>query len=247
MRALEASAIGRQVSRLDFAAWTLARTAATLARWAYTDGTVFFLARDNSELESHQRGALGPHVWRQADGSDGLYEECIGPSAYWKAQGTRVRIWGLLVAGMLFIYVMPEGETMNRWWYEWIVSHKFPEWLRKAAMGDRGVFLIQDHEKCLWTEEPRCALREQGIHLLEQYPKCSQDLNAIEAAWREVRARLAATEPGHMESRDRFVVRLRAAVAWVNLRRKAYLLKICTDQKERARDVILMTGSRTKH
>ncbi|CAK0888840.1 unnamed protein product, partial [Prorocentrum cordatum] len=220
---IETSALGRQVARLDFAAWTLARTAATLARWAYTDGTVFFLARDNSELESHQRGALGPHVWRQADGSDGLYEECIGPSAYWKAQGHPVRIWGLLVAGVLFIYIMPQGETMNRWWYEWIINHKFPAWLRKAIGGDRGPFLVQDHERCLWAEEPRCALREQGIHLLEHYPRCSQDLNAIEAAWREVRARLAATEPDSIETRDQFIVRLRAAVAWVNVRRRAYL------------------------
>ena len=72
-------------------------------------------------------------------------------------------------------------------------------------------------------------------------------LNAIEAAWREVRARLAATEPDSMETRDRFIVRLRAAVAWVNVRRRAYLVKICTDQKERARDVIALNGSRTRH
>ena len=50
-----------------------------------------------------------------------------------------------------------------------------------------------------------------------------------------------------MESRDTFIVRLRAAVAWVNVRRKAYLLKICTDQKERARDFLKMKGGRTKH
>ena len=71
---------------------------------------------------------------------------------------------------------------MNRWWYEWIIRHKFPAWLRKATGGDSRSFLVQDHERCLWTEEPRCALREQGIHLLEHYPRCSQDLNAIEAA-----------------------------------------------------------------
>ena len=155
------------MSRLDFATWTLARTATTLARWAYTDGTVFYLARDDSELESQQRGALGPHVWRQADGSDGLYEDCTGPSAYWKAQGTKMRIWGLLVAGILFIYVMPEGEPMNRWWYEWLINHKFPTWLRKAMGANRRAFLVQDHERCLWTEEPRSALRQQGILLLE--------------------------------------------------------------------------------
>ena len=151
------------------------------------------------------------------------------------------------MAGVLFIYVMPEGEPMNRWWYEWLINHKFPAWLRKAMGANRRAFLVQDHERCLWTEEPRSALRQQGILLLEHYPKCSQDLNAIELAWREVRARLAATEPTSMESRDTFIVHLRAAVAWVNMRRQAYLLKICTDQKERARDVLKMKGGRTKH
>ena len=35
---------------------------------------------------------------------------------------------------------------------------------------------------------------------------------------RELRARLAVTEPVHIEPRDAFVVRLRAAVAWVGTR-----------------------------
>ena len=235
------------MSRLDFAAWTLGRTTATLARWAYTDGTVFYLVRSQSELEVKQRGSLGPYVWRQANGKDALYEDCVGPSLYWKAQGAPVRIWGLLVAGILFITVLPDGQTMNRWWYEWIVNQKFPVWLSKATGARRNVFLVQDHERCLWAGEPRNAMHGNGIELLEDYPKCSQDLNAIETAWREVRARLACTEPAALETRDRFIARLRAAVAWVNVHRKAYLLKICTNQKERARDVIAMKGSRTKH
>ena len=55
---------------------------------------------------------------------------------------------------------------------------------------------------------------------------------------RELRARLAVTEPVHMEPRDAFVVRLRAAVAWVNKHRKAYLLELCTSDKARVRDVL---------
>ena len=48
---------------------------------------------------------------------------------------------------------------------------------------------------------------------------------------------MAVTEPVHMEPRDAFVVRLRAAMAWVNKHRKAYLLELCRSQKTLARDV----------
>ena len=88
-----------RLARVQWAKWVLTRTVATLSRWAYTDGTVFYLARDVTSQVSTARAALGPQVWRQADGSDALYEDCVGPSAYWKAQGLPVRIWGLLVAG----------------------------------------------------------------------------------------------------------------------------------------------------
>ena len=234
-------------SRLDYAAWILTRTVVTLARWAYTDGTTFFLARCQTEKESTTRAALGPFVWRQANGSDGVYEECVGPSAYWKAQGTAIRVWGLLVAGILFIAVLPEGVCMNRWEYTKLIKNNFPKWLRAAFGHGVEAFLVQDHEKCLWTAEPRAAMRACGVHLLENFPKCSQDLNPIETAWRELRARLMTTEPVHIEHRQDFVVRLRNAVAWINLNRAAYLRKICSSQKPWARDVQAARGNRTKH
>ena len=184
-------------------------------------------------------------VWRMVSGADALYEDCVGPSAYWKAQGAPIRVWGLLAAGVLFIYVLPEGETMNRWWYCWLINTMFPRWLHKAV-GHAEVFLVQDHEKCLWCTEPRQALREQGITLLEDYPKCSQDLNAIETAWREVRARLAETEPQAREVRSAFVARLRNAVVWVNSNRYELLLSQCWNQKDRARAVQKQQGGRTE-
>jgi hypothetical protein len=239
-----------KVFRLDWAAWVLARTATTLGRWAYTDGTVFYLARSQTELESSTRAALGPSMWRQTDGSDALYEECVGPSSYWKAQGTPVRIWGLLVAGVLFIYVLAEDKVMNRWEYAWLIEHKFPTWLQKGLgrrRAKQGAFLVQDHEKCLWTEEARSALIDQGITLLENYPKCSQDLNPIETAWRELRARLYVTQPFEREYRDDFIRRLRCAVVWINTNRKGYLKNLCLSQKQLATDVIDAEGSRTKH
>ena len=235
-----------KTARVKFAKWVLSRTVATLQRWAYTDGTVFYLARSATEKLSSKRGALGTMVWRQANGADALYEDCVGPSAYWKAQGMPIRIWGLLVAGTLFVYIFPEGQTMNRWWYAWIINTMFPRWLEKAA-GNPDVFLVQDHERCLWSDEPRQAMRDQGVSLLENFPKCSQDLNPIETAWRELRARVAETEPESREGRADFIARLRNAVAWVNSNRADYLQHLCNSQKDRARDVIAQDGGRTKH
>ena len=239
-----------KAARLKWADWVLSRTVATLSRWAYTDGTVFYLARDMTEQSSTVRSALGPSLWRQADGSDALYEDCVGPSAYWKAQGLPVRIWGLLAAGKFFVHVLPEGETMNRWYYAWLLETVFPRWLT-AAFGDRysKVYLLQDHEKALWTAEPRAAMTTASLNLLENYPKCSQDLNPIENMWRELRERLSATLPEARESRKEFIQRLRNAVAWVNANRSEYMLHICTSQKERAHDVksAVPPGARTKH
>jgi hypothetical protein len=238
------------VSRMDFAAWTLARTADTLARWAYSDGTVFYLGRCQSEVENKNRGALGQFVWRQADGSDALFQDCVGPSSYWKAQGQPVKVWGLLLAGLLFIWVLPEDVNMTAVWYQWVIEHKFPIWIRKAfgkKKAKKGVFLVQDHEKCLWKDGPLQAMRDNGINLIKNYPKCSQDLNAIETAWRELRARLYVTQPVCQESREAFIIRLRAAVAWVNVNRAAYLTQLCLSQKARAKDVRKAKGGRTKH
>ena len=236
--------------RVKFAKWVLKQTAAKLKGWAFTDGVSFYLARTAKEHEHSVRAALGPFVYRMADGSDALYEECLGPSSYKKSQGTCVRVWGLLLLGTLFVYVLPEGHErgrcMNRFWYEWIVLKQFPKWIVKA-MGARRkpTYLVQDHERALWAQEPRTAMRTVGLKLLERYPKCSQDLNAIETTWRELRARLNDTEPTDFESRQAFVARLRNSVVWVNRNRASLLKELCGDQKERAREVILRGGSRT--
>ena len=238
-----------KVARLDWAAWVLGRTVTNLARWAYSDGTAFYLGRSEGEVADKARGALGPYVWKQADGSDALFEDCVGPSAYWKAQGMPVKIWGLLVAGALFVWVLPQDENMTGEWYAWVIRHKFPAWLGKALgrKAKKGVFLVQDHEKALWRDVAREAMVSVGINLLENFPKSSQDLNPIETAWRELRARLYVTAPAAIESREDFIRRLRLAVAWLNVNRASYFEKICGAQKEWARDVEDMDGARTKH
>ena len=147
--------------RVDWARWVLRRTASTLSRWMYTDGTVFYLAVTQSQQEDKVRAALGGGVWRMANGHDALYEDCVGPSSYAKAQGLPVRVWGLLIGGMLFICVLTEGDCMNRWWYEWIITHHFPRWMKKAwGANHSGGYLVQDGEKALWTPEPRAAMQE---------------------------------------------------------------------------------------
>ena len=238
-----------KVSRLDFAGWVLTRTAATLTRWAFSDGTSFYLGRDASEQQQKARGTLGPFVWRRTDGRDGMFEDCVGPSSYWKAQGLPVKIWGLLVAGMLFVWVLPAKKNMNAELYAWVVTHKFVPWLKKAHSRKfrRGAFLVQDHERCLWKPEPREAMRSGNISLLENFPKCSQDLNPIEIAWRELKARLYVTAPEAMESREAFICRMRQGVAWVNVNRAAYFKKLCSCQKEWAVDVQKALGARTVH
>lgn len=234
-------------ARMAFSEWVLKQSAAALKRWVYTDGTTFYLARSAAEKENKMRGALGTNVWRMADGSDALYEDVVGPSAYWKAQGRCVRIWGLLIAGMLFVHVLPAGVAMDRWRYAWIIAHCFPRWIRQAMGRKAKPLLVQDHERALWTDEAREAMQENGVQLLERYPKCSQDLNVIETAWRELRERIHATEPMRMEDRESFLKRLRLAVQWVNRNRRDYLRHLCLSQKDRARDVILLDGGRTKH
>ena len=92
-------------------------------------------------------------------------------------------------------------------------------------------------------------MEDEGITLLENFPKCSQDLNPVEVAWRELRARLFQTQPTERETREAFICRLRSAVAWVNRNRKSFLKEICSSQKAWARDVLTANppGSRTKH
>ena len=225
--------------RIRFATRVLALHQNSLNKWAYSDGTVFFLDRDEDEAEHTTRASLGKSVWRKADRSDALYADCVGPSSYNKAQGEPVKIWGVLSNGQLHITILPKGEHMNRWWYAWIIKRYFPEWL------DGCNHLVQDFERCLRCDEPLEELRKLKVELVPDYPKCSQDLNAIENAWKVLRERLDETLPSALESRDDFVLRLRNAVRWVNVNRYEQLLHMCRNQKERATELLELKGGRT--
>jgi len=208
----------------------------------YSDGTVFYLDRTAAENEHTRRAALGPYVWRKADRTDALYRDCVGASTYKKAQGLPVRIWGLLAEGVLHIYVLDAGEVMNQDLYAQLIEEYFPRWMGSAS------YLVQDFEPCLRAGESIAAMESIGVELVEDYPRSSQDFNAIENAWALLKGRLADTLPKGVEGRDAFISRLHKAVSWVNKNNREELWRFSTNQKERASDCLNAepAGSRTK-
>ena len=211
----------------------------TLDLWAYTDGTVFYLDKTAPENEHTQRAALGCMVWKQSDGSESLYADCVGPSKYKKAQGHPVRVWGMLAEGKLNIEVLDKGEVMNNELYSTLVDDKFPDWLGSCR------YLVQDFEPCLRSEIALEAFARVGVELVEGYPRSSQDFNAIENAWALLRQRLDETLPKGVEAREGFVVRLKATVSWINTHRKQRLEELSRNQKKRCRDCVNLEGGRT--
>ena len=89
--------------------------------------------------------------------------------------------------------------------------------------------MVCDYEKCLRTEEALHALTKASLKLVETFPKCSQDFNAIENAWAIVKERLDATMPVQLEPRADFVKRLAAAVKWANRHRSEQLQYLSTN------------------
>ena len=61
-----------------------------------------------------------------------------------------------------------------------------------------------------------------------------------------LRQRLDETLPASPEARAEFILRLRAAVAWLNRNRRQAMLKLSSNMKTRAQDVEDNCGHRTK-
>ena len=214
----------------------------TLDRYAYTDGTLWYLDRTKSEAEESKQRALGTHVWRRADNADAMYHECLGPSCYNKGQGIPVRVWGMLACGGLYVHVLDEGQAMNEDVYVELIEDKFDDWCGNCE------YLVCDYERCLRSSSSLHALGKTPLKLVDGYPKVSQDFNAIENAWAIMKERLAETQPTTLEGREDFIKRLHAAVAWMNKNRSAQLRALSTNQKERANDCLAMKppGGRTR-
>ena len=171
-----------------------------------------------------------------------MYQECLGPSSCKKAQGIPVRVWGVLAQGQLHIEMLEQGSVMNQDIYEDLIEERFEEWLGGAS------YLVQDFERCLRSKGPLQALEKLGVELVEGYPKCSQDFNAIENCWKILRDRLNDTMPCGLETRANFVDRLKKAVGWMNRVKAQQMWYLSTNQKERCRDCLsqVPAGGRTK-
>ena len=90
------------------------------------------------------------------------------------------------------------------------------------------------------------ALRQAGCPVVKKCPKHFPALNAIEGWWRVLRERLEMTAPEEMETRARFLLRLRRTVSWLNAHRRHDALTVSRNQKARAADVLQLEGARTK-
>ena len=134
----------------------------------------------------------------------------------------------MLASGVLSIYILDVGEVMDRVLYVEVIEDYFDDWRLGCD------YLVCDHERCLRTPEAVEALERIGMKLVPDYPKVSQDFNAIENAWAILKERLDETCPVELESREDFILRLKAAVRWANWHRADQLWYLSTNQKERA-------------
>ena len=119
------------------------------------------------------------------------------------------------------------------------MDEKFEDWLGGCE------YLVQDFEGSLRSQPALDAFKRVGVKLVEEYPRCSQDFNAIENAWDLLRRRLDETLPKKLETRQEFVERLLAAVKWLNKYRKQRLEELSRNQKTRCAECVKLGGART--
>ena len=134
------------------------------------------------------------------------------------------------------------GDVFRR-----MVQRHGPQWVRRCwgRRRPRRLRVVMDHARCLWQAASLRCLQGHGLLPICKFPKCSPDLNAIEGVWARLRQRLETSAPMTVETRNDFLSRLRRALRHLNRTRGAELHAMCSNQKERARDVIRLNGSRT--
>jgi len=237
--------------RLTYCRWLLKQPAQSLRKFAYTDGTTFYLCRGPADATDKRRAALGPCVWRMADGKDGLMDDNIGPSLYAKSQGLPVKIWGFFCDGKLLYHVLPRDgrrtTNMNGQRYVSLVKTKFAKWRRQCLPSVGRVTLVQDYEKCLWQGQSLTALKASGCIPLRKHTKHSPDLNVIETWWNRLKQLLEQRAPTEFETRPAFIRRLNRTAAWLNANARDEGRRLCRGQKRRARAVIKLKGAKCKY
>ena len=125
-------------------------------------------------------------------------------------------------------------------------NHSYCRPLKFLGVGLHGKVLLMREVSLALQDRNLLALRKAGCVVVERHPKYSPDLNAIEGWWRVLRDRLEQAAPEEVETREAFIARLRRTVSWLNVHRWEQGLRLCTNKKERAADVILLKGAKTK-
>jgi transposase len=237
--------------RQSISRWLIRQPQEQTTKYAFVDGTAYYLALSDTQDQDKRRARLGKFVWRDAEGKDGLFTENIGASLYAAKQGAPVKVWGLLCNGHLCIHILPTDETtksgtahMNGCRYQAMINRYGKKWVRECHGGrlPHSVTLIQDHERCLWTDGSLACLASSHLKPLEGYPACSPDLNVIENVWAHLREKLNMDSPARIETREAFLVRLRGAVRSLNTTGRDTLLTLCHSMKDRARGVLANKG-----
>ena len=114
-------------------------------------------------------------------------------------------------------------------------------------MGKRRVVLVQDRERCLWSDACLSALSNAGCDVLKKHTNYYPDLNAIEAWWNRLRRLMESRAPPMMETRAQFLLRLRKAMAWLNSNAKTEARRLCRGVKTRPEEVIRLKGAKCKY
>ena len=241
--------------RLVWSDWVPKQPQKDLHRYAYVDGTTFYLAATAEQHEDKERAALGKYCYRMISGEDSLEDRNVGASSYAKAQGLPVKIWGFFCDGRLEYYILPKAYTdkgklttqhMNGVRYRNMVTKHFAGWRKKCLPRCGRVFVVKDYEKFLRSPATIAAETAAGCDQVPKYPKCSPDLNAIEGWWRKLKLYLEEREPTERETREEFIRRLRRAVDHLNTNCRAQGRKLCRNQKERAKECQKLSGARTR-
>jgi len=94
---------------------------------------------------------------------------------------------------------------MNGDRYEWLITNNFASWRQACFEDDEPVSLVQDRERCHWQDRNFKALRQTGCPVVDQHPKHSPHMNAIEGWWKLLRQRLEVTEPEEFVRPDRYL------------------------------------------